>query len=86
MQRAGLTKVKVQTFDLPVGAWGQGEQRRIGDLLARDMLAGFPSLKAPCCQALNVSERDFDRVLQGLAKEWEQFHTQYRFYVTYGQK
>lgn len=86
LRRAGLIRVTTQTFDLPVGDWGQGEMRRIGQLLARDMLAGFPNLKAPCCQKIGVPERDFDRVMQGLAAEWERFHTRYRFYVTYGQR
>ncbi|GLV55655.1 hypothetical protein KDH_24990 [Dictyobacter sp. S3.2.2.5] len=86
LQQAGIKQVKTLTFDLPIGAQGQGEQRRLGDLLARDMLAGFPNLKGPCHQVLNVPEREFDHVMQGLAQEWERFHSRYRFYVTYGQR
>jgi SAM-dependent methyltransferase len=86
LEQAGLRLVRTHEIDLPVGAWGKGEQRRVGDLLAKDMLTGFPGLKEPCCSLLHISPDEFDQVLRALPEEWARLKTLYRFYVAYGMR
>ncbi len=86
LHHAGLQHIQTRAIDLPVGGWGKGEQRRIGDLLAKDMLAGFPSLKGACCTLLHLPSDEFDQVMRALPEEWAKLHTQYRFYVAYGRR
>ncbi|GHO67990.1 hypothetical protein KSC_068820 [Ktedonobacter sp. SOSP1-52] len=82
LQQAGLHHVQKKTLNLPVGSWGG----RMGELLARDMLSGWPSLQPLCQQYLNIPKETFDAVIASLEAEWNSHQTEYEVYVVYGQK
>ncbi len=86
LEQAGLHSVQTRTLQLPVGMWGNSDERRLGNLLALDMLTGFPGIKQPCCELLHLDPADFDAVLQELPREWVRLRTCYQFYVAWGQR
>ncbi|GHO46535.1 class I SAM-dependent methyltransferase [Ktedonospora formicarum] len=82
LQQAGMINVNQQVINIPVGAWGG----RLGDLLARDMLSGWPSLQPLCEEHLQVPKSAFEQIISQLSDEWNRRQTSYEVYVTYGQK
>jgi SAM-dependent methyltransferase len=86
LERVGLHNVQTRTLQLPVGDWNSGEQRRLGTLLALDMLTGFPGIKRPCCDLLHLDPAAFDAVMEELPREWARLHTSYQFYAAWGQR
>lgn len=81
LTRAGLGSVRAEIKLLPVGGWGG----RIGNLLAQDMLAGWPTMRPLAHTLLGVSPEIFDEVIGRLETEWNTLHTSYEVYVACGQ-
>lgn len=82
LKRAGLMKVQARTKLLPVGSWGG----RLGNLLAQDMLAGWPSMRPLAHSLLGVPPQAFDEVMGCLEAEWNASHTTYEIYLVCGQR
>ena len=70
------------TLEVPVGKWGE----RTGELLEKNILAGFPGLKTLLCTQLGLSPQEFDATLAELAGEGDRYHTLYQYYLVYGQR
>jgi SAM-dependent methyltransferase len=73
LETAGFSAVRTQTAMVPVGSWGG----RVGDLLAKDILAGWPNVKSYAQTLLGVSKEDFDAVIARLEDEWNTRQTLY---------
>jgi|SRR5947209_8654837 len=82
LKRAGLGSIRAEIKLLPVGRWGG----RVGNLLAQDMLAGWPSMRPLAHALLGVPSQAFDEVIGRLEAEWNTLHTTYEVYVTCGQR
>lgn len=82
LQAEGLLHVESQDIVVPLGEWGG----RAGALLKRDLLAGFDAAKAVYCAKTNTSLPVFEKLVQRVAAEWEQYHTSYIFHAFYGKK
>lgn len=80
MQDAGFFDVQFKVKVIPVGNWGG----RLGDLLAKDILAGWPNIKPYARRLLDVSDERFDHVIKRLEGEWNQHHTGYEVYFACG--
>ena len=80
LRRSGFFDVTIKTEVIPVGSWGG----RIGNLLAQDILAGWPSMKSSAHSLLNVSSEVFDEVIACLETEWNTSQTQYEVYFACG--
>ena len=81
LHEAGFSHVKAKTDVIPVGMWGG----RIGNLLAQDILAGWPSMRPLAHTLLGVSPEQFDAVIGQLETEWNTLQTTYEVYFAYGQ-
>lgn len=81
LEQAGLSQVRAETKLLAVGSWGG----RVGNLLAQDMLAGWPTMRPLAQSLLRVSPELFTAVMQVLEDEWNRYHTTYEVYVACGQ-
>lgn len=81
LHEAGFSQVKTKTEVIPVGRWGG----RIGNLLAQDILAGWPSMRPLAHTLLGVSPAQFDVVIEQLETEWNTFQTTYEVYFACGQ-
>jgi len=81
LQQSGLHHVQAETKTLAVGSWGG----RIGNLLAQDMLAGWPTMRPLAHSLLGVSPEMFNAVMQALEEEWNSYQTTYEVYFACGQ-
>jgi ubiquinone/menaquinone biosynthesis C-methylase UbiE len=81
LQNTGLSHVRMETKKLPVGDWGG----RLGNLLAQDILAGWPSMRPHVHSQLGVQPEVFNAVIERLEKEWHTYHTRYEVYFACGQ-
>ena len=81
LQQSGFSQVQAETKTVPVGTWGG----RLGDLLARDLLAGWPSMRPLVHQHLGVAPTVFDTVIELLEEEWNTRQTRYEVYCACGQ-
>jgi ubiquinone/menaquinone biosynthesis C-methylase UbiE len=81
LKQAGLYNIKAETKTLAVGSWGG----RLGNLLAQDMLAGWPTMRPLAQSMLGVSPEMFNAVLSSLTDEWNTYHTTYEVYFACGQ-
>jgi SAM-dependent methyltransferase len=77
----GLIPVEKRTVRVPVGRWGG----HLGNALAQNNLALFAGLKALYCQELAIAPEQFDEQIAALPAEWNAYHTEFPFYVVYGQ-
>jgi hypothetical protein len=80
VEAAGCSAVRTKTAVVPVGSWGGG----VGDLLAKDILAGWPNVKSYAHTLLGVSNDDFDAVMNCLEAEWNTHQTRYAVYFACG--
>jgi hypothetical protein len=80
LEAAGFSTVRTHTAVVPVGRWGG----RLGDLLAKDLLAGWPNVKSYAHTLLGVSHEDFDAVINCLEAEWNTHRTSYAIYFACG--
>jgi SAM-dependent methyltransferase len=78
---ASFLNVKTKTDVIPVGSWGG----RIGNLLAQDILAGWPSMRPLAHTLLGVPPDQFDAVIKQLEREWNTFQMTYEVYFACGQ-
>jgi len=81
LKQAGLYNIKAETKTLAVGSWGG----RLGNLLAQDMLAGWPTMRPLAQSMLGVSPELFNAVISSLPDEWNTYHTTYEVYFACGQ-
>ena len=81
LEGAGFSAVKAHTEILPIGDWGG----RIGNLLAQDMLAGWPTIRPLAHTLLQVAPDTFDAVIGRLESEWNVLQTCYEVYFACGQ-
>ena len=77
-----LRNITARTLEVPVGKWGG----RTGELLQKNMLAGFPGLKPLVCTQLALASQEFDATLAELAGEGDRYQTLYQYYLVYGQR
>lgn len=80
LKHAGLSALQTETKQLPVGGWGGC----LGNMLAQDMLAGWPTMRPLAQSLLGVSPESFDAVIGRLEAEWNTFHTTYEVYFACG--
>jgi SAM-dependent methyltransferase len=80
LKQVGLSALQAETKLVPVGSWGG----RLGNLLAQDMLAGWPTMRPLAQSLLGVSSETFDAVIKRLEAEWNTFHTTYEVYFACG--
>lgn len=78
---SGFSNIEARTESIPVGSWGG----RIGNLLAQDILAGWPCVKAYAHRILQIPPDYFDEVIRCLETEWNTFQTRYDVYFACGQ-
>jgi ubiquinone/menaquinone biosynthesis C-methylase UbiE len=81
LEQGNFSHIRTKTEMLPVGAWGG----RLGNLLAQDILAGWPSMRPLAHSLLQVPHEQFDAVIGQLATEWEMYQTSYEVYFACGQ-
>jgi SAM-dependent methyltransferase len=81
LHEVGFSHVKAKTDVIPVGKWGG----RIGNLLAQDILAGWPSMRPLAHTLLGIVPEQFDAVIGQLETEWNTFQTTYEVYFACGQ-
>jgi len=78
----GLQRVETQDIVVPLGDWGG----RAGALLKRDLLAGFDAARSVYCAQTKTPLEAFDKLIQTVAAEWEEYHTSYTFHASYGKR
>jgi SAM-dependent methyltransferase len=81
LHETGFSQIKTKTDVIPVDKWGG----RIGNLLAQDILAGWPSMRPLAHTLLGVSPDQFDAVIGQLETEWNTLQTTYEVYFACGQ-
>jgi SAM-dependent methyltransferase len=81
LERSGFSAVKAKTERIPVGMWGG----RIGNLLAQDILAGWPTMRPYAHTLLQVAPERFQEVIGRLETEWNALQTCYEVYFACGQ-
>ncbi|HYU75449.1 MAG TPA: class I SAM-dependent methyltransferase, partial [Ktedonobacteraceae bacterium] len=81
LKQGGFSHVRAKTETIPVGAWGG----RLGNLLAQDILAGWPTMRPLAHSLLQVPPEQFDAVIGHLATEWDVYRTSYEVYFACGQ-
>jgi ubiquinone/menaquinone biosynthesis C-methylase UbiE len=81
LEHGNFSHIRTKTEALPVGSWGG----RLGNLLAQDILAGWPSLRPLVHSLLQVPPDQFDAVIGQLATEWDVYRTSYEVYFSCGQ-
>lgn len=69
LQQAGLNHVKAETRILAVGSWGG----RLGNLLAQELLAGWPALRPLAQSQLGVPPDLFNTMMNRLPDEWNTY-------------
>jgi ubiquinone/menaquinone biosynthesis C-methylase UbiE len=77
---SGCSHVEEKTERIPVGSWGG----RIGNLLAQDILAGWPTMRPLAHALLDVPPETFNLVIGRLEKEWNTLQTSYEVYFACG--
>lgn len=82
LRKNKLQQIEMRTLQVPLGSWGG----RLGEMLATDMLSGFVALRGLYTSKITVTPEEFDALLQGLPEEWDQYHTEYCWYIASGQK
>lgn len=80
LQRWGFSNVRARTETIPVGSWGG----RIGNLLAQDILAGWPTMRPLAQSVLGVPAKQFNEVIASLEEEWKTYRTSYEVYCACG--
>jgi ubiquinone/menaquinone biosynthesis C-methylase UbiE len=81
LKQGGFSHIRAKTETIPVGGWGG----RVGNLLAQDILAGWPSMRSLAHSLLKIPPEQFDGVIGQLAAEWERYRTSYEVYFACGQ-
>lgn len=81
LKQAGLCHVKTATKILAVGSWGG----RMGNLVAQDMLAGWPTMQPLAQSVLGVSPEVFTAVMRTVEDEWNRYRTTFEVYFACGQ-
>jgi hypothetical protein len=81
LRQTGLYGIKAETRVLPVGSWGG----RLGNLLAQNMLAGWPTMRPFAQSLLGVAPETFNGVIEALEVEWNEYQTTYEVYFACGQ-
>ncbi len=81
LEQGNVARVQTKTETIPVGSWGG----RVGNLLAQDILAGWPSMRPLAHSLLQVPPEQFDAVIGQLAMEWDIHRTSYEVYFVCGQ-
>jgi hypothetical protein len=81
LKQGNLSHIQTKTERIPIGSWGG----RLGNLLAQDILAGWPSMRPLAHSKLQVPPEKFDAIIGQLAAEWERYHTSYEVYFACGQ-
>ena len=82
LQGAGLRRVVQRRIKAPAGQWGG----RAGVLLALDIIEVMRAVKQRLCTVLQLPPASFDQIIDALPAEWEEYHTEFHFYLAYGQK
>lgn len=82
LRKCKLQQIVTQTLQVPLGTWGG----RLGEMLATDMLSALMALRGLYTSKATVTPEEFDAVVQGLPEEWNQYHTEFCWYIAYGQK
>jgi hypothetical protein len=80
LQGSGFASVQAKTEVLPIGSWGG----RLGNLLAQDILAGWPNIKSYAHTLLGIPNDHFDAVIDQLEHEWNTHQTCYEVYFACG--
>ncbi len=81
LKQAGFFNIQTETKVLPVGRWGG----RVGNLLAQDMLAGWPMMRPLAHSSLGIPPEVFDEVIGCVEAEWNSYQTTYEVYFACGQ-
>jgi ubiquinone/menaquinone biosynthesis C-methylase UbiE len=82
LQVSGLINVTTETITLPIGQWGG----RLGSTTATNMRAACLAMKPLVLQHLGISSEEYDRSLEDMFKECEQYQSQFVICVAYGQR
>lgn len=78
----GLRQVRRHVAQVPLGDWGG----RLGRLMAQDMLAGIPNMRAQYERVLGINPAHFDRLVNALEDEWRAYRTSYVIYFYDGRR
>jgi SAM-dependent methyltransferase len=71
LKQAMLSNIQMETKRVPIGSWaGRG-----GNLMAQNMLAGWPMMRPLAHSSLGVSPDVFDEVIARLETEWNSYQT-----------
>jgi ubiquinone/menaquinone biosynthesis C-methylase UbiE len=82
LTQSGFSHVQTKTITIPVGNWGG----RIGNLLAQNLLAGWPTIRPLAHSLLDIPPEQFDAAISQLETEWNIHHTTYEVYFACGQR
>ena len=82
LTQSGFSHVQAKTITISVGNWGG----RIGNLLAQNLLAGWPTIRPLAHSLLDVPPEQFDAVISQLETEWNTHHSTYEVYFACGQR
>jgi ubiquinone/menaquinone biosynthesis C-methylase UbiE len=82
LREAGLIRVERRFFEAPLGEWGG----RIGALLALDIREVWNSLSGAVAGRFQIPQEELPALTEAMVREWEEYRTQMRFAVAYGQK
>ena len=82
LQGAGLRRMVQRRIKAPAGQWGG----HAGVLLALDIIEVMRAVKQRLCTVLQLPPASFDQIIDTLPAEWEEYHTEFHFYLAYGQK
>jgi SAM-dependent methyltransferase len=80
--RSGLVDIEKRVIELRVGEWGG----RVGSLMATDCRALFFRLAAAFEAGFGIGNHDYRELVIAMQREWEQYHTMYRFVFAVGRK
>ncbi len=81
LRNAGLKQVKMRVLRVPIG-WGE----RAGVMLATNTHSGWSGLKDIFHTQVGVVSEQFNTTVAALPHEWESYHTEYEYFIAYGQR
>jgi SAM-dependent methyltransferase len=82
LREAGLVRVERRVIEAPVGEWGG----RVGALLALDFREASYAFGGAAAARFQIPPEEWAAMVEAMVREWEEYRTQVRFVVAYGQK
>jgi ubiquinone/menaquinone biosynthesis C-methylase UbiE len=82
LREAGLVRVERRVFNGPLGEWGG----RVGALVALNLREAWMALSGAIAGRFKIPPEEWAAMVEAAVREWNEYRTQTRGVVAYGQK